>query len=85
MSVTRDEIIAQVEDVLDTLTALVAESGEHLTCSELESLCRLAEMIGRDDWAEGARRCHAESDEEGDLHYEPEDDPEDDERGPEPW
>lgn len=52
---------------LDT-TSHVAEL---LTCTELEALAGLLEVTGQHEAAEAWRDAHAETDEEGDLHYRP--------------
>lgn len=56
----------------DALFYFAIESGEHLTCTEIETLVALYRILGRDVEADeilSADASHATSDEEGDEHY----------------
>lgn len=66
------KIIEAANDVCSALFDFAVESGEHLTCLEIDTLAALYRALGRDEAAKDIldrRSSHALHDEEGDDHY----------------
>lgn len=66
------DIAMQAELTLNALIDFAIEAGEHLTCTEIESLAALYRAAGMDQAADeivGPTASHARHDEPGDDHY----------------
>lgn len=68
----RDDLLDAINTTLDALLDFACESGEHLTCSEIESLAALYRVAGREDDAAAIlapESSHVYNEEEDDQHY----------------
>ena len=71
-----EEVYAAALAVADDLFNFLVESGEHLTCAEIETMAGLYEALGRNEDAKALidpDNAHASHDEEGDMHFTPKD------------
>lgn len=59
--------VANLVTVWDGDTAY--DLGPHLTCSETEALAELFRAAGEDDLAEALMEGHSTADDEGDAHF----------------
>lgn len=67
--ISSERLVQAVNDFLDTIYDFALESGEHITCREMNSLADLYRAAGRSEEARDVIEAHGLTDEEGDDHY----------------